>query len=112
MAYSLKTDQEILQDLAEKLDLLRRMKQIKDTELVQKGGTNRDALNNFRSGRGGISLTTFIRLLRGLDELDRLEACFQVQQPFSPTGKHRKIPEKRVRDKQCRENTFTWGEDK
>ena len=112
MSYSLKTDEEILQDLAEKIDLLRRMKKIKDAELVLKGGTNRTVLSNFRKGHGGISLKTFIRLLRGLDELDRLENCLKIEQPYSPTGKNSQIPEKQVRDRKRRDNTFTWGEDK
>ena len=58
MSYDLKTDDEIMQDLAGKFDLLRRYKEIKDTELVSRGGTNRAVLNNFRNAHGGISLKT------------------------------------------------------
>lgn len=112
MPYSLNTDDEILQDLANKIDLLRRYKSIKDTELVAQGGTNRVVLNNFRNGHSGISLKSFIRLLRGLGELDRLETCFDIPQQYSPTGKKRKIPKKRVRNKKSNKNKFVWGEDK
>ena len=112
MSYSLMTDEEILRDLANKIDLLRRYKSIKDTELVAQGGTNRVVLSNFRNGRGGISLKTFVRLLRGLGELDRLETCFNIPQQYSPTGKSSQIPEKRVRNKNAKEKQFVWGEDK
>lgn len=111
MSYLLKTDDEILHDLAEKLDLIRRTKKIKDSDLVQRGGTNRVVLNKFRKGTGGISLKTFVRLLRGLGELDRLENCFSADQPFSPAGSKSDIPKKRVRDKTRNKNGFVWGED-
>jgi hypothetical protein len=97
--------------LANKIDLLRRHKSIKDTELVAQGGTNRVALSNFRNGRGGINLKTFVRLLRGLGELDRLETCFNVPQQYSPTGRRSQIPEKRVRNKKSEASKFIWGED-
>ena len=112
MSYSLKSDDEIMQDLADKIDLLRRYKNIKDTELVARGGTNRVALNNFRNGHGGISLRSFIRILRGLGELDRLETCLTIPQEYSPTGKKNKIPEKRVRNRKSGKKEFVWGEDK
>ncbi len=111
MSYELKTDDEILQDLAKKLDLLRRFKEIKDTDLVSRGGTNRVVLNKFRSAQGGISLKTFIRLLRGLGELNRLETLLKLPDQFSPTGKNRPIPEKRVRSKKTKNTGFTWGDD-
>jgi len=72
MAYTVLTDEEILHDLAQKIDFMRRNKKIKDSEVAMRGGTNRVVLNNFRNGHGGISLKSFIRLLRGIGELDRL----------------------------------------
>ncbi|MCK5146233.1 transcriptional regulator, XRE family protein [bacterium] len=111
MAYTLMTDEEILHDLARKVDLLRRNKNIKDTELVAQGGTNRVVLNKFRKGQGGISLRTFIRILRGLGELDRLETCFRQPLQYSPTGKNNQVPVKRVRDKKNKPTKFVWGED-
>ena len=111
MSYTLMTDNEIMQDIANKLDFLRRSKGIKDEILVSKGGTNRVVLNKFRNGSGGISLKTFIRLLRGIDELDKLEILLTQPEEYSPSGKKSSIPKKRVRSKKIKETHFSWGED-
>ena len=112
MSYKLQTDEEIMADLAGKMDLLRRQKGIKDEELAARGGTNRVAWNRFRKGEQGITLKTLIRLLRGLDELHRLESLLDIPDEYSPTGKQRSIPAKRVRDRKGPEAPFTWGEDR
>ena len=111
MSYELKTDDEIVADLARLFDLLRRFKEIKDTELVATGGTNRVVLNKFRNGSGGISLKTFVRLMRGLGELDRLETMLKVAEQYSPSGANRPTPAKRVRGKKPTGTSFTWGDD-
>ena len=111
MSYALKTDEEILQDLANRLDLLRRSKGIKDVDLVSRGGTNRVVLNKFRNSHGGISLKTFIRMLRGIDELDRLESLLKLPEQYSPTQKQQHIPKKRVRSKKIKDNGFIWGDE-
>ena len=111
MSYELMTDEEILKDMAEKLDLIRRTKHIKDTELAARGGTNRTVLKNFRGGKGGISLTSFIRLIRGLDELDRLENLLSMPEAYSPSGKGPSVPEKRVRSPKKAPSPFKWGDE-
>ena len=111
MSFELKTDNEILQELANKLDLLRRYKAIKDADLVSRGGTNRVVLNKFRNGHGGISLKTFIRLLRGLGELNRLESLLILPEQYSPSGKNQQIPKKRIHNKKTEDTGFTWGDD-
>ncbi|MDA3948627.1 MAG: hypothetical protein PF508_05310 [Spirochaeta sp.] len=112
MAYTLLTDDEILADLAAKLDHLRRSKKLKDEELVAKGGTSRFVLKKFRTGTGGITLKSFVRLLRGLGELDRLEALLQLPDRYSPSGRHDTIPAQRVRDKKTEDTDFRWGDDR
>lgn len=112
MSYNLLTDDEILVDLAGKLDHIRRAKGLKDEELVAKGGTSRFVLKKFRSGTGGITLKSFIRLLRGLGELDALESLLKPHDQYSPTGKHNDIPAHRVRDKKDDDTGFVWGEDR
>lgn len=112
MSYNLLTDDEILADLAGKLDHIRRAKGLKDEELAAKGGTSRFVLKKFRSGAGGITLKSFIRLLRGLGELDSLESLLKPPDRYSPTGKHRDIPAQRVRDKKAEDTGFVWGEDR
>lgn len=109
MKYSLLSDIEIMNDLAVKIDLLRRKKFIKDEELAAHGGTSRAVLSQFRKGHSGISLRSFIRILRGINELDRLESCFSITEHYSPTGKAYTIPKKRIRAKKGID--FRWGED-
>ena len=112
MSYQLLTDDEILADLASKLDLVRRARELKDEDLVARGGTSRFVLTKFRSGSGGITLRSFVRLLRGLGELDRLESLLKAPDRYSPTGKRTQIPAQRVRDKKRDDRGFVWGEDR
>ena len=112
MSYALKTDDEILQDIANKLDILRRSKKIKDCELASRGGNNRILFEKFRNGHGSVSLKTFVRFLRGLNELDRLESMLDFAKGYTPTEEHSKIPRKRVRDRKSKEFEFSWDEDK
>ncbi len=112
MSYNLLTDEEILADLARKLDHLRRAKKLKDEELVARGGTSRFVLNKFRSGAGGITLTSFVRLLRGLGELDQLESLLKQSDYYTPTGRNRDIPAQRVRDSKEEDKPLLWGEDR
>lgn len=111
MSYDLMTDEEILKDLAGKLDMLRRIKHIKDTELVSRGGSNRTVLKNFRGGKSGISMTSFIRLMRGLGELERLETLLELPESYSPGTKGRDIPPKRVRSAPQKSSSFKWGDE-
>lgn len=111
MPLNTKSDDEIIKILSQKFNLLRRHKEIKDEELVNIGGTNRVVLNNFRSGKSGITLKTFIRLMRGLGELDSLEALFETPQEFSPISNPLQRQKKRIHTKKATPN-FKWEEDK
>lgn len=110
MPYSLMTDDEILADLSERFDLLRRRKEIRDQDLVKAGGTNGIAVTKFRGG-GNITLKTFVRLLRGLGELERLENLLDSSVPYTPSGAEPKIPERRVRKKTKPAKDFRWGDE-
>lgn len=110
MPYSLMTDDEILADLAERFDLLRRRKEIRDRDLVKAGGTNDIAATKFRGG-GNITLKTFVRLLRGLGELERLEKLLELAEPYAPSGEPPKITERRVRRKKKPAKDFRWGDE-
>lgn len=110
MPYILMNDAEILSDLADKFDSLRRMKEIRDQDLVRAGGTNDIAMTKFRGG-GNITLKTFIRLMRGLGELDRLEKLLELSTAYSPAGKNAAVPERRVRKKTKPTQPFAWGDE-
>ena len=110
MPYTLMTDEEILKNLAERFDAIRKKKEIKDADLVSRGGANGIAMGKFRSGEN-ITLKTFVRLVRGLGELDRLERLFSASEEWSPTGSDDKTPRRRVRDKKKPAQPFTWGDE-
>lgn len=112
MAYELLTDDEIIKDLGEKLDLVRRQKEMPSKELIRLSGTNHDTLDRFFNGRSGVSLKTFIRLLRGLDMLDKIEKAFVIKQEYSPLRDTQYEPKKRIYKKRPTPQSFVWKEDK
>lgn len=116
MDFSLMSDNEIMAELADRLDLTRRNKTITDEQLIVDGGSNHNTLNRFRSHQGGISLVNFIRLLRGVGALDQLEQLLKVDAGYSPAadvaGKQQKEPPKRIRKKRGAKATVKWGDER
>lgn len=110
MSFTLVNDEEVLHRLAGQFDQLRRQKGLMDSEIAARGGTTVVTISNFRSG-ANINLTTLIRLLRGLGELDRLESLFQGSGHWHPDPKARPAPKKRVRRSQVRPDGFKWGDE-
>lgn len=111
MGYSLMGDEDILRDLAEKLEAIRLSKRLKDTELEAAGGISRQLISDFRKGKRSISLKSFLRILRGLGELDRLEDLFADSKSFSPLKSSNQVQIKRVRDKENKTEDFQWGDE-
>ena len=106
--FDLMTDQAIIAQLGQQFDLLRRSKSIQDKTVIEDGGVHGSSLNNFRQGTGNPTLTTLIKILRGLGELERLEKLFAIPQHYSPTGKESQIPAKRVRTKVVKPHNIQW----
>ena len=111
MKYNMLTDDDIIRDLAEQFEKLRIKKQIKDTELEEAGGISRRTLYNFRQGTTAITLKSFIRLLRGIGELERLETLLSDKKAYSPLGGAEKELPKRVRDRGEKKRDFKWGDE-
>jgi hypothetical protein len=110
MSWSLMNDDAIIQDLASRLDHSRRAQHLKDSELSAKGGFSDITMGQFRSGKN-ITLKTFIRILRALGELERLENVFSAADSWRPMGTRNDIPEKRVRGKKTTKKPFVWGDE-
>jgi hypothetical protein len=104
------TDKNIAKELGVKFDELRRTKRIKDTDVALTGGTNTKALNKFKSGSGDITLSSFIKMLRGIGELDRLNLLFSDVGQYSPVDS-KNITPNRVRTKHNSLDDFTRGDD-
>lgn len=111
MNFSLMNDDEILSELAGRIDLLRRSQQLTDKELVEKSGSSLAALNRLRSDKSGISLLNFVRLLRGLGLLERLDKLLEVDSGYSPAAQTETELPKRIRKKKSRPDDFVWGDD-
>jgi len=110
MSYSMMTDEEILRDLAERIEKLRLVRQMKETDLEKASGVSRKTLYNFRRGTG-ISMKNFIRILKAVGEADRLALMFPESDGYRPSGEGEADLPRRVRDKQNSQD-FTWGDEK
>ena len=111
MDYRIMTDDDIIKDLAEHFETLRIKKQLKETEIEESSGISRRTLYNFRQGATAITLKNFIRLLRAIGELDRLQILFQEPEKYSPLSNAGKDLPRRVRDKRRAEKKFRWGDE-
>lgn len=114
MSYEQLTDAQILADLAERLDYLRRSKAYTDREVAERGGVALRTSVAFRASHKDITLTSFIKLLRGVGELNRLEQLLPPVEPtYSPAEQRFVEPPKRVRAKRTgsKRAGFTWGDE-
>lgn len=84
MRYNMMSDEDILKDLAQQFDKIRIQKRLKDTDVEAAGGASRQILSGLRSGKRAVTLKSFIKLLRGIDELDKLQNMLKVQDEYSP----------------------------
>ena len=114
MSYEQLTDAQILADLAERLDYLRRSKAYTDREVAERGGIALRTSVAFRASHKDITLTSFIKLLRGVGELDRLGELLPPAEPtYSPAEGGYIEPPQRVREKRVnpKRRGFNWGDE-
>ncbi len=104
-------DEDIIRDLAARVEKIRIEHQLKETELEESSGISRKTFYNFKQGSTGTSLKSFIRLLRALGEAERLKLMFPESEVYSPMGNSEDDLPKRVRDKQKRDGEFHWGDE-
>jgi len=111
MSYSMMEDEAIIKNMADQFEKLRIRKHIKETDIEETSGISRRTLYNFRQGTTAITLKSFIRLLRGIGELDRLQTLLTDPKEYSPlAGMEKELP-KRVRDREIRNKNFKWGDE-
>lgn len=111
MSIDLQTDEQILKALGEQFEALRLHKHIQDAEIVAKGGVGKDAVDKLRNNRGTITLTSLIKILRGLGELNRLEKLFEIDAEYSPTQTGQKAIKRVSRKVSESTKNFTWGDE-
>jgi transcriptional regulator with XRE-family HTH domain len=110
MSFEMMTDRDVVIALGKQYDQLRRHKQIQDKEILAASGSSSSVLAKFRGGKGNITLETFVKLLRAVGELDKLESLLVTPEQFSPTQQKNALPERIHKPKNIK-TKFTWGND-
>lgn len=112
MDFNLLTDEEIIKELALRCDFIRLDKQLSEKDVSKAGGTTIDAIYRFKTGKN-ISITNFIKILRGIGELDILDSMLKEDLPKS-IRKNKIVKRKKRVHKPTLSNKksdFVWGED-
>lgn len=87
MSFSNISNEQIRKRMATSLEKKRLHKGIKSATLAEKGGHNVQTYSNFINKNSDIRISTLIDIFRGLGELDKLEALFEMRVPYSPLEK-------------------------
>jgi len=106
----LMSDDDISKELGQRFDRIRRHKRIKDKVVLEKSGVSSSVLAKFRSGKGTITLKTFIKLLRSIDELDQIAPLLNLPEVTSLIKKEPVLP-KRIRSKESKKDAFVWADE-
>ena len=115
MRFKHMTDQQILAELATRFDHLQRSKGYSDKQVTERGGVSPRTISAFTSSHKDITLSSFIKLLRGADELARLADLLPPAEPtYSPAKGGFVQPPQRVRAKKRSDRSargFKWGDE-
>lgn len=111
MNFEVMTDRDVVIALGQQYDQLRRHKQLQDKDILAASGTSSSVLAKFRGGKGNITLETFVKLMRAVGELDKLESLLVIPEQFSPTQQKGVLPERIHKPKKVKPD-FIWGNDK
>lgn len=111
MNYSIMNESEILRDIGSHVEKLRLKNRIKESDIEMLSGVSRKTYYNFKYGKSGLSLRNFIRILRAMNELERLQRLFPETDSYSPANPKDVKEPKRVRDKEALERDYTWGDE-
>ncbi|MCJ8311728.1 MAG: hypothetical protein MJK11_02010 [Pseudomonadales bacterium] len=112
MKYHLMTDVQIMEDLGKQFEQLRLFKNLTVDQVCEQGGTNKLTVNRFTHNKNAIRLDGLISILRGVGELDKLEALFELPEKIT-FEKSDVIKKKRVRKptQSKKLNEIKWGND-
>jgi len=111
MSFNVMTDREVVITLGQQYDQLRRYKQLQDKDILAASGTSSSVLAKFRGGKGNITLETFVKLMRAVGELDKLESLLVIPDQYSPTQQKQVLPERIHKPKHIKPK-FIWGNDR
>jgi predicted transcriptional regulator len=112
MDFNLLTDKEIIKELAFRCDAIRVDKKLTEKDVSKVGGTTIDAIYRFKTGKN-ISITNFIKILRGIGEIDMLDQLLREDSPKSIRKDKISKRKKRVHKPTLsnEKGDFVWGDD-
>lgn len=112
--FNLLTDEDMIKEFGKRYEIIRLQKRLSDNDVAKKGGISKDAIHRLKNG-SNINLSNFIKILRGLDELDSLEKLIiPKKEPISIRDLNpKKTPKRIFKSKKSSTNIdFKWGDDK
>lgn len=113
MNFKLLNNEDIIKEFGKKYEKLRLQKNLSDEDIQKKGGVSKDAIHRLKNG-SNINLINFIKILRGLGELDSLENILNFEESFSIKEKIKRKQKKRVFKKKesiISNKDFIWGDE-
>jgi len=110
--FSLINDDDIIKELARRYEKMRIYKELSDEDVSKNGGVSRDAIYRMKRGEN-ISLVNFIRILRGLSELDALENVIKEVQELSLKDMYykKKVKKRIFKKTKDKNKSFKWGDE-
>lgn len=107
------TDEAVLAELGKRIARTRLERNVSQASLAAEAGVSKTTLERLERG-GGIQLESFIRILRALGQLDRLDVVVSEPLPspierLETRGRQRRRAREEV-DGKDRAGTWTWGE--
>jgi transcriptional regulator with XRE-family HTH domain len=107
-----RTDEAILADLGTRLSAARLSRNLTQARLAEDAGVAKRTLERMEAGESA-QLTSFVRILRALDLLDRLDMLLPPPQP-SPVDllrRHGSAPQRASSSESRVVEPWTWAED-
>ena len=108
------TDDAALRELGQRLMSIRLEQNLTQSALAEKAGVGLHSLQRLESGEAATRLSGFLRILRALNQLDRLEAAFPEAQtsPLALMHMHGRKRQRASRakgaDQPSAPSTWTW----
>lgn len=110
--FSLFNDEDIIRALGKKYEKLRIEKELSDEDVSVMGGVSKDAIYRMKRGEN-ISLVNFIKILRGLSELDALENVIKEVEDLNIRDIYlkKKVKKRIFKKTKGKDTDFKWGDE-
>ena len=107
------SDDAVLVELGKRIEVLRLMQNMTQAQLAREAGVSKRTLERIEAGQSA-QITSFIRILRALEVLERIELLLPVSQPgpMDLLKNAGKAPKRASGEKTVNEKPWEWGEDK